>query len=110
MRASAACQYTSIRYTEHLAEAGIAPSIGSAGDAYDNAMAESTIGLYKAELIYRQGPWRTREQVEIATLEYIDWWNNRRLHTKIGDIPPAEKEAIHYSQTQVLKETATAAS
>lgn len=73
-------------------------------------MAESTIGLYKAELIYRQGRWRTREQVEIATLEYIDWWNNRRLHTEIGDIPPAEKEAIHDSQTQALKETATAAS
>ena len=92
------CQYTSIRYTEHLAEAGIAPSIGSVGDAYDNAMAESTIGLYKTELIYRQGPWRTREQVEIATLEYIDWWNNRRLHTEIGDIPPAEKEAMYYAE------------
>ena len=92
------CQYTSIRYTEHLAEAGIAPSVGSAGDAYDNAMAESTIGLYKAELIYRQKPWRTPEQVEIATLEYIDWWNNRRLHTEIGDIPPAEKEAMYYAE------------
>lgn len=99
------CQYTSIRYTERLAEAGIAPSIGSAGDAYDNAMAESTIGLYKTELIYRRGPWKTPEQVEIATLEYIDWWNNRRLHTKIGDIPPAEKEAIYYAGTE-LKQTA----
>jgi putative transposase len=95
------CQYTSIRYTERLAEVGIAPSIGSAGDAYDNAMAESTIGLYKAELIYRQGPWRTPEQVEIATLEYIDWWNNRRLHTEIGDIPPAEKEAMYYAETEL---------
>jgi len=92
------CQYTSIRYTERLAEAGIAPSVGSAGDAYDNAMAESTIGLYKTELIYRQGPWRTPEQAEIATLEYIDWWNNRRLHTEIGDIPPAEKEAMYYAE------------
>lgn len=95
------CQYTSIRYTERLAEAGIAPSVGSAGDAYDNAMAESTIGLYKTELIYRQGPWKTPEQVEIATLEYIDWWNNRRLHTEIGDIPPAEKEAIYYADKEL---------
>jgi putative transposase len=99
------CQYTSIRYTERLAEAGIAPSIGSAGDAYDNAMAESTIGLYKAELIYRRGPWKTPDQVEIATLEYIDWWNNSRLHTEIGDIPPAEKEAMYYAETE-LKQTA----
>jgi putative transposase len=97
------CQYTSIRYTERLAEAGIAPSIGSAGDAYDNAMAESTIGLYKTELIYRRGPWRTREQVEIATLEYIDWWNNSRLHTEIGDIPPAEKEALYYAETALVE-------
>ena len=92
------CQYTSIRYTERLAEAGIAPSIGSAGDAYDNAMAESTIGLYKTELISRQGPWKTPEQVEFATLEYIDWWNNRRLHTEIGDVPPAEKEEMYYAE------------
>ena len=61
-------------------------------------MAESTIGLYKAELIYRQRPWKTPEQVELATLEYIDWWNNRRLHTEIGDIPPAEKEAMYYAE------------
>jgi transposase InsO family protein len=93
-------QYTSIRYTERLAEAGIAPSIGAAGDAYDNAMAESTIGLYKTELIHRQRPWKTPEQVEFATLEYIDWWNNRRLHTEIGDVPPAEKEAIYYADTE----------
>ena len=93
-------QYTSIRYTERLAEAGIAPSVGSAGDAYDNALAESTIGLYKTELINRQRPWRTPERVEIATLEYIDWWNNRRLHSEIGDIPPAEKEALYYADTE----------
>ena len=94
-------QYTSIRYTERLAEAGIAPSIGAAGDAYDNAMAESTIGLYKTELISRQGPWRTPEQVEFATLEYIDWWNNRRLHTEIGDVPPAEKEEMYYAEREL---------
>ena len=100
------CQYTSIRYTERLAEAGIAPSVGSAGDAYDTAMAESTIGLYKTELIYRRRPWRTPEQVEIATLEYIDWWNNRRLHTEIGDVPPAEKEEMYYAE-QELNEKAS---
>jgi putative transposase len=72
--------------------------VGSAGDAYDNAMAESAIGLYKNELIHRHGPWKTTEQVEIATLEYIDWWNMRRLHTEIGDIPPAEKEAMYYAE------------
>jgi putative transposase len=94
-------KYTSIRYTERLAEAGIAPCSGSAGDAYDNAMAESPIGLYKAELICRQGPWRTPEQVELATLEYIDWWNNRRLHTEIGDIPPAEMEAMYYAEAEL---------
>ena len=94
------CQYTSIRYAERLAEAGIAPSIGAAGDAYDNAMAESTIGLYKTELIYRHRPWKTPEQVELATLEYIDWWNNRRLHTEIGDVPPAEKEETYYAEQE----------
>lgn len=97
------CQYTSIRYTERLAEAGIAPSVGSAGDAYDNAMAESTIGLYKTELIEKNRPWRTPEQVEIATLEYIDWWNNRRLHGEIGDIPPVEKEAMYYAEQDVTE-------
>ena len=74
--------------------------MGSAGDAYDNALAESMIGLYKTELIHRQGPWKTPEEVEIATLEYIDWWNNRRLHSEIGDISPAEKEAIYYADTE----------
>jgi putative transposase len=93
------CQYTSIRYTERLAEEGIAPSVGSAGDAYDNAMAEATIALYKTELIKEHRPWRTPEAVEIATLEYIDWFNNRRLHTEIGDIPPAEKEAMYYADS-----------
>ncbi len=97
------CQYTSIRYTERLAEAGIAPSIGAAGDAYDNALAESTIGLYKTELISRRGSWKTPEQVEFATLEYIDWWNNRRLHTEIGDVPPAEKEELYYAEPELIE-------
>ena len=89
-------QYLSVRYTERLAEAGIERSVGSRGDSYDNALAESTIGLYKAELIGRRGPWRTVEDVEIATLEYIDFYNHRRLHTACGDIPPAEYERNHY--------------
>lgn len=91
------CQYTSIRYTEHLAEAGIEPSVGSRGDSYDNAVAESVIGLYKTEWIYRKKPWRTHEQLEFATLEWIDWWNNRRLHSSIGDVPPAEAEEVYYA-------------
>jgi len=91
-------QYTSIRYSERLDDAGIAPSVGSVGDSYDNAMAETTIGLYKTELINRKGPWRTPEQVELATLEWIDWWNNSRLHEGIGHVPPAEKEAMYYSE------------
>jgi putative transposase len=84
---------------EHPAEASMASSVGSAGDACDNAMAESTIGPRKAELIYRQRSWWTPKQVEIATLECIDWWNNRRLHTEAGDIPPAEKGAMYYAET-----------
>lgn len=71
-------------------------SIGSVADAYDNAIAESTIGLFKNELIRRKGPWRTLDDVEIATLEYVDWFNNRRLHSELGDIPPAEHEANYY--------------
>jgi transposase InsO family protein len=91
-------QYTSIAFTERVAEAGAAPSVGSVGDAYDNALAETTIGLFKTELIKPRGPWRTVEQVEIATLEYVDWFNHRRLHSTCGDIPPAELEAAHYRQ------------
>lgn len=91
-------QYTSIRYTERLDDAGIAPSVGSVGDSYDNAMAETSIGLYKTELINRHGPWRTPDTVELATLEWIDWWNNSRLHEAIGHIPPAEKEAMYYCE------------
>lgn len=100
----AGSQYTSIAFTERLAETGAAPSVGSVGDAYDNALAESMIGLFKTELIKPGGPWRTVEQVEIATLEYVDWFNHRRLFEACGDIPPAELEAAHYRQTAGLSE------
>jgi transposase InsO family protein len=90
-------QYLSIRYTERLAEAGIEPSVGSAGDSYDNALAESVIGLYKTEVIRQQGPWRHRDSVEFATLNWVDWFNNRRLLEPIGYIPPAEFEAVYYN-------------
>jgi len=93
----AGSQYTSVVYSERLASHGIAPSVGSIGDSFDNAMAESAIGLYKTELIRRQGPWRNPDQVEFATLEYIDWFNNRRLHGEIGHVPPAEFEEVFYA-------------
>ena len=95
----AGVQYLSIRHTERLAQAGIEPSVGSVGDSYNNALAESIIGLYKTELIYRQGPWRGLEDVALATLTYIDWFNHRRILKPIGDIPPAEYKANHYRQT-----------
>ncbi len=85
-------QYVSIKYTERLVEAGIEPSVGSVGDSYDNALAETINGLYKAEVIHRRGPWRSFEAVEYATLEWVDWFNNRRLLEPIGNIPPAEAE------------------
>ena len=91
-------QYLAIRYTERLADAGAVTSVGSRGDSYDNALAESTIGLYKTELIRRQGPWRCIDDVELATLEWIDWFNHRRLHSATGDLPPAEYEENHYLQ------------
>ncbi len=91
-------QYLSIRYTERLAEAGIEPSVGSRGDAYDNAMAESVIGLYKTEVIVRQGPWKSLEEIEFKTLEWVDWFNNRRLLEPIGYVPPVEYEAMYYQQ------------
>lgn len=93
-------QYLSIRYTERLGASEIKPSVGSVGDSYDNALAETIIGLYKTEVIRRHGPWRNLEQVEFATLEWVDWFNNRRLLQPIGDIPPAEKEALYYQQHQ----------
>jgi len=88
-------QYLSIRYTERLAQAGIEPSVGSVGDSYDNALAETINGLYKAELIWPNGPWRSVEEVEFATLEWVDWFNHRRLLEPIGNIPPAEFEAMY---------------
>ena len=91
-------QYVSIRYSERLAEAGIAPSVGSKGDSYDNALAETINGLYKAELIHRRGPWKTRESVELATLEWVSWFNHKRLMGPLGYIPPAEAEANYYRQ------------
>lgn len=91
-------QYVSIRYTERLAEAGIEPSVGSAGDAYDNAMAETINGLYKTEVINKRAPWKTKESVELATLEWVAWFNHHRLLEPIGNIPPAEAEANYYRQ------------
>ena len=99
-------QYVSIRYTERLAEAGIEPSVGSRGDSYDNALAETINGLYKAELIHRRAPWKSREAVELATLEWVSWFNHHRLLEPIGYIPPAEAEANYYRQ---LAEQATPA-
>ena len=94
-------QYLSIKYTERLAEAGIEPSVGSIGDSYDNVLAETINGLYKAEVIHRRGPWRSFEAVEFATLEWVDWFNNRRLLEPIGNLPPAEAEAAYYAQLEV---------
>lgn len=94
-------QYVSIRYTERLAEAGLEPSVGSVGDSYDNALAESIIGLYKAEVIHRRTSWRRRQDVEWATLQWVDWFNNRRLLAPIGNVPPAEKEAAYYQTNNV---------
>jgi transposase InsO family protein len=91
-------QYVSIRYTERLAEAGIKPSVGSRGDSYDNALAETINGLYKAELIHRRAPWKTKAAVELATLEWVSWFNHHRLLEPIGYIPPAEAEANYYRQ------------
>jgi putative transposase len=95
-------QYVSIRYTERLAEAGIEPSVGSVGDSYDNALAETVIGLFKTEVIHRRGPWRSFEAVEYAALEWVDWFNNRRLLEPIGNIPPAEAEAAYCAQLEVM--------
>ncbi len=93
-------QYVSIKYTERLVEAGVEPSVGSVGDSYDNALAETINGLYKTELIHRRGPWRSFEAVEFATLEWVDWFNKRRLLEPIGNIPPAEAEARYHAQLE----------
>jgi putative transposase len=99
-------QYLSIRYTERLTQAGVEPSVGSVGDSYDNALAETIIGLYKTEVIHRRGPWRKLDDVEYATLEWVDWYNNRRLLESIGNLPPSEFELLYYRQ---LEESASAA-
>jgi putative transposase len=101
-------QYLSIRYTDRLAELGIIGSVGSRGDSFDNALAETVNGLYKTELIKRRRPWRSIEQVELATLEWVEWWNNRRLHSTLGGRSPAEYEAVyHQDQQQPVLATAT---
>jgi transposase InsO family protein len=97
----AGSQYLSMRYTDRLVEAGIAPSVGSQGDAFDNALAETVIGLFKTEVIQRLGPWRSLEAVEFATLAWVDWFNTRRLFEPIGYVPPAEYEARYYEQAAV---------
>ncbi len=96
-------QYLAIRYTERLAEAGAVPSVGSRGDSYDNALAESFNGLYKTELIRHAGPWRGLDDVEYATLEYVDWFNHRRLHGELGMVTPAEFEAAYNQQPASLR-------
>ncbi|CAO3424541.1 Mobile element protein [Azospirillum endophyticum] len=93
-------QYVAIKYTERLTDAGVEPSVGSVGDSYDNALAETINGLYKTEVIRRRGPWRTLEAVEFATLEWVDWFNHRRLLEPIGNSPPAEAEARYHAQTE----------
>jgi putative transposase len=96
-------QYVSIRYTERLSEAGIEPSVGSVGDSYDNALAESVIGLFKTEVIHRLGPWKSFEAVEYKTLVWVDWFNQQRLLEPIGNIPPAEAEANYYAALENIK-------
>ncbi|WP_347379630.1 IS3 family transposase [Methylobacterium sp. Leaf102] len=93
-------QYVSIRYTERFAEAGIESAVGSAGDSYDNALAETVIGPFKAEVIHRRGPWRSFEAVEYATLEWVNWFNHRRLLEPIGNVPPAEAEARYLTKAE----------
>jgi putative transposase len=97
-------QYLSVRYTQRLADQGAVASVGSRGDSYDNALAEAVNGLYKAELIGPRGPWRTAERVELATLEWVGWWHQRRLHGALDHLPPAEHEALYYRQLQQSKE------
>ncbi|MFS1524512.1 integrase core domain-containing protein, partial [Microbulbifer sp. 2304DJ12-6] len=93
-------QYLSIRYTERLNEAGFQASVGSVGDSYDNALAETINGLFKAEVIHRTGPWKGLDEVERATLTWVDWFNHRRILRPIGDIPPAEYEKLYYQQAE----------
>jgi putative transposase len=99
-------QFLAIRYTERLAEADAVNSVGSRGDSYDNALAETVNGLYKAELINRQGPWRTVDEVELATARWVHFWNTRRLHSACGDVPPAEFEAAYHHRLRATSEAA----
>jgi putative transposase len=103
----AGSQYVSVAYTERLAEINALPSIGSIGDSFDNALAETVNGLYKTELIRRQGPWRQAEHVELATLAWVDWFNQRRLHSELGDIPPVEFEHDYYARTRSHQQVPT---
>ncbi len=96
----AGAQYTAIRYANRLLDAGAIASIGSVGDSYDNAMAESVIGLYKTECVRRDGPFRGVDDLELATLSWVDWFNNNRLHSMIGHVPPVEYEALYYRHNQ----------
>jgi putative transposase len=100
-------QYLSIRYTERLAENGVVNSVGSRGDSYDNALAETIFGLYKTELVRNKGPWRGLDDLELATLEWVDWYNHRRIHHELGRIPPAEYENNHYRQQQSRRKATT---
>jgi putative transposase len=100
----AGSQYTSLAFTQRLAQAGVAPSVGSVGDALDNALAETEIGLFKTELIHYRGPWKGLDDVELASLEWVDWHNHRRLHSGCHDLTPAEYELIHYCQHPALTE------
>lgn len=99
-------QYLAIRYTERLAEADAVSSVGSRGDSYDNALAESVNGLYKGDLIERHKPWRTVEQVELATAEWVHFWNHRRLHSACGHVPPTEFEVAYHQRLQATTEAA----
>ena len=103
----AGSQYVSVAYTERLAEIGARPSIGTIGDSYDNSLAETLNGLYKTELIRRQGPWRNVEHVELATLAWVEWFNNQRLHGELDDVPPAEFEHNYYAQTRASSKVPT---
>jgi len=98
-------QYTSFAFTSRLVEAGVDASVGSVGDGYDNALAETTIGLYKTEKIHREGPWRTLADVELATLEWVDWYNHARLHSACGGVSPAQYEQHHNHDLESRLET-----
>jgi putative transposase len=98
-------QYTSIAFTERLTAAGVDPSVGTVGDAYDNALAESQIGLFKAELFWPHGPWRDRDHLEAAVLDWVHWFNNERTHESIDDLTPVQAEELHYRYRASLTET-----